>query len=298
MKTTKGGKVMNPTDAYRKELRKKELKRVREVGILKKDPETLKEQIDKLEMMKANGALDKARKHKKRQLEDTLNLVIKKQKRDWDTKIVEDGYLDEAKRHGEKPYQGDDIEDLIKLIRNVYVHHAQDGNFTGINKEIKRVFYRLLSHLHAILRMKEGMCRGRGFQPLWITTLEIVNDGSGERCIKTLYIDIQISDGFELGYCFTPQYKDLEPEEDNKCQAAMVQFYDNDIGFDGGQPDGESKRRKIISSSGQTLSLRFCLTRMCIAILSIVLAAYWRKESAAKAGTAGEMRASVWNLFV
>lgn len=28
VKTTKGGKVMNPTDAYRKELRKKELKRV------------------------------------------------------------------------------------------------------------------------------------------------------------------------------------------------------------------------------------------------------------------------------
>lgn len=29
VKTTKGGKTMNPTDAYRKELRKKELKRVR-----------------------------------------------------------------------------------------------------------------------------------------------------------------------------------------------------------------------------------------------------------------------------
>lgn len=28
MKTTKGGKVMNPTDAYRKEIRKRELKRV------------------------------------------------------------------------------------------------------------------------------------------------------------------------------------------------------------------------------------------------------------------------------
>ncbi|CAN6585237.1 unnamed protein product [Malus baccata var. baccata] len=124
--------------------------------------------------------------------------------------------------------------------------------------------------------------RGRGFQPLWITTLEIVNDGSRERCIKTLLgkgfvvvvvvvvvrdIDIQISDGFELGYCFTPQYKDLEPEEDNKCQAAMVQFYDNDIGFDGGQPDGESKRRKIISSSGQTLSLRFCLTQITPEVL-------------------------------
>ncbi|KAL0355938.1 UNVERIFIED_CONTAM: protein EARLY FLOWERING 5, partial [Sesamum radiatum] len=83
VKTTKGGKTMNPTDAYRKELRKKELKRrkkVREVGILKKDPETLREQIQKLEAMKADGALDKARKHKKRQLEDTLNLVLKTRK--------------------------------------------------------------------------------------------------------------------------------------------------------------------------------------------------------------------------
>uniref|UniRef100_A0A5B7AF66 Wbp11/ELF5/Saf1 N-terminal domain-containing protein n=1 Tax=Davidia involucrata TaxID=16924 RepID=A0A5B7AF66_DAVIN len=97
MKTTKGGKVMNPTDAYRKELRKKELKRnkkerkkVREVGILKKDPETLKEQIEKLEMMKADGALDKARKHKKRQLEDTLNLVIKKRK-EYEEKLRDKG---------------------------------------------------------------------------------------------------------------------------------------------------------------------------------------------------------------
>ncbi|KAA8540909.1 hypothetical protein F0562_024953 [Nyssa sinensis] len=97
MKTTKGGKVMNPTDAYRKELRKKELKRnkkerkkVREVGILKKDPDTLKEQIEKLEMMKADGALDKARKHKKRQLEDTLNLVLKKRK-EYEEKLRDKG---------------------------------------------------------------------------------------------------------------------------------------------------------------------------------------------------------------
>lgn len=88
---------MNPTDAYRKELRKKELKRnkkerkkVREVGILKKDPEALKEQIDKLEMMKADGALDKARKHKKRQLEDTLKLVLKKRK-EYEEKLREKG---------------------------------------------------------------------------------------------------------------------------------------------------------------------------------------------------------------
>ncbi|CAM8984234.1 unnamed protein product [Rhodiola kirilowii] len=97
MKTTKGGKVMNPTDAYRKEQRKKEIKRnkkerkkVREVGILKKDPESLREQIEKLEMMKADGALDKARKHKKRQLEDTLNLVIKKRK-EYSEKLKEKG---------------------------------------------------------------------------------------------------------------------------------------------------------------------------------------------------------------
>lgn len=96
-KTTKGGKVMNPTDAYRKELRKKELKRnkkerkkVRDVGILKKDPDQLKKQIENLEMMKADGALDKARKHKKRQLEDTLNRVIKKQK-EYDEKKREKG---------------------------------------------------------------------------------------------------------------------------------------------------------------------------------------------------------------
>ncbi|KAL0421861.1 UNVERIFIED_CONTAM: protein EARLY FLOWERING 5 [Sesamum latifolium] len=97
VKTTKGGKTMNPTDAYRKELRKKELKRnkkerkkVREVGILKKDPDTLREQIQKLETMKADGALDKARKHKKRQLEDTLNLVIKKRK-EYEEKMKEKG---------------------------------------------------------------------------------------------------------------------------------------------------------------------------------------------------------------
>ncbi|KAL7139125.1 hypothetical protein ABFS83_09G031000 [Erythranthe nasuta] len=100
VKTTKGGKTMNPTDSYRKEIRKKELKRnkkerkkVREVGILKKDPDTLKDQIQKLESMKADGALDKARKHKKRHLEDTLNLVIKKRKE----------YEDKMKEKGETP---------------------------------------------------------------------------------------------------------------------------------------------------------------------------------------------------
>ncbi|KAM0895674.1 hypothetical protein ACQ4PT_023686 [Festuca glaucescens] len=99
MKTTKGGKVMNPTDAFRKQQRRKELKRnkkerkkVREVGILKKDPDAIKDQIDKLEKMKADGALDKARKHKKRQLEDTYNLVVKKRK-EYEDKMKEKGEL-------------------------------------------------------------------------------------------------------------------------------------------------------------------------------------------------------------
>ncbi|KAE8697638.1 U-box domain-containing protein 38-like [Hibiscus syriacus] len=90
MKTTKGGKVMNPTDSYRKELRKKELKRnkkerkkVREVGILKKDPHAIKEQIDKLEMMK-NTRRDNLK---------TLNLVLKKRKE----------YEDKMKEKGETP---------------------------------------------------------------------------------------------------------------------------------------------------------------------------------------------------
>ncbi|XP_024526121.1 WW domain-binding protein 11 [Selaginella moellendorffii] len=99
---SKGGKAMNPTDAYRKELRKKELKRnkkerkkVREVGILKKDPEALKDQIKKLDTQntEADGALDKTRRHKKRQLEDTLNLVLKKRKE----------YVDKMKEKGEDP---------------------------------------------------------------------------------------------------------------------------------------------------------------------------------------------------
>ncbi|KAM0982572.1 hypothetical protein ACFX2A_015766 [Malus domestica] len=80
--------------------------------------------------------------------------------RDWDTKIVEDGYLDEAKRRGatnkKEPYQGDDIEGLIKLIRNVYVHHSQDGNFTGINKKIKRVFYRFIESSTCYIKDEGG----------------------------------------------------------------------------------------------------------------------------------------------
>eukprot|EP00899_Mesostigma_viride_P015042 jgi/Mesvir1/23539/Mv18240-RA.1 len=83
---TKGGRSMNPTDAFRKAERRKELKKnkkerqkVREVIILSKDPETLEKQIQSLKAQAStDGALDKQRKHKLRQLEDQLTKVLKK----------------------------------------------------------------------------------------------------------------------------------------------------------------------------------------------------------------------------
>lgn len=123
---------MNPTDAYRKELRKKEIKRnkkerkkVREVGILKKDPESIKEQIEKLEVMKADGALDKARKHKKRQLEDTLNLVLKKRK-EYEEKMREKGEAPVMFSHLGPPRRRnageDERADLPQPQDSVYYH--------------------------------------------------------------------------------------------------------------------------------------------------------------------------------
>ncbi|VVB17779.1 unnamed protein product [Arabis nemorensis] len=134
MKTTKGGKVMNPTDAYRKEIRKREIKRnkkerqkVREVGILKKDPEQIKEQIRKLDMSKAEGALDKARKHKKRQLEDTLKMVVKKRK-EYDEKKKEQGEATTSVMFSHLPAQRrttgeeDDRSKDLKPEDSVYYH--------------------------------------------------------------------------------------------------------------------------------------------------------------------------------
>ncbi|XP_010483978.1 PREDICTED: WW domain-binding protein 11 [Camelina sativa] len=129
MKTTKGGKVMNPTDAFRKEQRKREIKRnkkerqkVREVGILKKDPEQIKEQIRKLDMSKAEGALDKARKHKKRQLEDTLKMVVKKRK-EYDEKKKEQGEATTSVMFSHLPPQRRATgEEDLKPEDSVYYH--------------------------------------------------------------------------------------------------------------------------------------------------------------------------------
>eukprot|EP00026_Physarum_polycephalum_P005148 Phypoly_transcript_05177.p1 GENE.Phypoly_transcript_05177~~Phypoly_transcript_05177.p1 ORF type:complete len:607 (+),score=173.17 Phypoly_transcript_05177:156-1976(+) len=84
-KTTKGGKSLNPTDAFRKEQRKKELKKnkkqraiVRENSLVHKDPTKIQDQIGKLEVLENQGKLDKRLKAKKKQLEDTFDAVLKK----------------------------------------------------------------------------------------------------------------------------------------------------------------------------------------------------------------------------
>ncbi|TQD70673.1 hypothetical protein C1H46_043793 [Malus baccata] len=81
----------------------------------------------------------------------------------------------------------------------------------------------LFSFLHLVYCLQKTVfcSRGRGFQPLQITTLEIVNDGAGERYIKTLCsvvrdLGIQISGGFEHGYCL--QFDDFELSGDRKAQ--------------------------------------------------------------------------------
>eukprot|EP00667_Euglena_gracilis_P026259 EG_transcript_31461 len=83
---TKAGKaILNPTDAYRKEIRKRELKknakerkRNREIVVLKNDPEKLREEIKRLKALgpKAKEGL----KLKRKQLED-LEQKIARQRR-------------------------------------------------------------------------------------------------------------------------------------------------------------------------------------------------------------------------
>ncbi|KAM1186348.1 hypothetical protein ACFX2I_015435 [Malus domestica] len=62
--------------------------------------------------------------------------------RNWDTKIVIDGYLD-------------NVEDLIRVIRNVYVHYVKDEELDKINEKINTCFPGLLSRIHATLRIKK-----------------------------------------------------------------------------------------------------------------------------------------------
>ncbi|TFJ80099.1 hypothetical protein NSK_008656 [Nannochloropsis salina CCMP1776] len=84
-RNTKSGKrEMNPADAYRKEQRKKEIKknkkdrkRVRELGSYVKDPEVLKEEIDKMDKLSAAGTLDHKLVGKLEQMKHLYPAIVK-----------------------------------------------------------------------------------------------------------------------------------------------------------------------------------------------------------------------------
>eukprot|EP00873_Tetraselmis_striata_P037015 jgi/Tetstr1/457279/TSEL_043884.t1 len=86
MVKTKGGRLMNPADAFRKEQRKKEIKRnklersfQRDASTNKAKPEELLDQLKALvEQEQRDGVLGKADKLKKRVLQDTYEMSMKR----------------------------------------------------------------------------------------------------------------------------------------------------------------------------------------------------------------------------
>ncbi|KAM1080908.1 hypothetical protein ACFX1X_015750 [Malus domestica] len=124
------------------------------------DHPTLKSEFSKL---KCYFDFHQSKKHKTRMNGPRFATKIKgpdfEEFRNWDTKIVIHGYLDKSKKFTEKEkgekFNGNCVEDLIRLIRNVYVHYVKDGEFDKINKEISTCFPGLLSRIHANLRIKK-----------------------------------------------------------------------------------------------------------------------------------------------
>ncbi|GIL53533.1 hypothetical protein Vafri_9119 [Volvox africanus] len=87
MVKTKGGRLLNPADAFRKEQRKKEVARnkmerkfIREGAKLRSDPETLKKELQELISMEENGTLPKNLKLKKKALQEAYDQAIKRKK--------------------------------------------------------------------------------------------------------------------------------------------------------------------------------------------------------------------------
>jgi WW domain-binding protein 11 len=94
IKTTKSGKFMNPTDQWRKESRRKELRKnkkqrqaVREAVLRAKDPRRMLREIEEIEKVEADAGPvplpnEKSLKEKKRKLEETLSRVVTHFERD------------------------------------------------------------------------------------------------------------------------------------------------------------------------------------------------------------------------
>jgi hypothetical protein len=88
MVKTKGGRLLNPADAFRKEQRKKEVARnkterkfIREGARLRSDPETLKKELQEvLDIEENQGVLPKTLKLKKKALQEAYDQALKRRK--------------------------------------------------------------------------------------------------------------------------------------------------------------------------------------------------------------------------
>eukprot|EP01126_Amoeba_proteus_P035059 TRINITY_DN3524_c0_g4_i4.p2 TRINITY_DN3524_c0_g4~~TRINITY_DN3524_c0_g4_i4.p2 ORF type:complete len:111 (+),score=34.10 TRINITY_DN3524_c0_g4_i4:226-558(+) len=93
-KTTKAGRSLNPADAYRKQLRKKELlkikkqrTKIRELILQTKDEGKIRAQIEEIEELEMKGQADKRHKTKKKQLRETLEKLHQLQKAQDDAEL-------------------------------------------------------------------------------------------------------------------------------------------------------------------------------------------------------------------
>lgn len=88
MVKTKGGRTLNPADAFRKEQRKKEVARnkierkfIREGARLRSEPEVLKKELQEvIDIEEAQGTLPKNLKLKKKALQEAYDQAIKRKK--------------------------------------------------------------------------------------------------------------------------------------------------------------------------------------------------------------------------
>jgi len=94
---TKTGRSLNPADAYRKQLRQKELKKnkiqkqkVRTLILQTKTSSKIQDQIDEISRLEDAGDMDKRHKVKKKILQDTLSKVLELEKLKGDNLQEED----------------------------------------------------------------------------------------------------------------------------------------------------------------------------------------------------------------
>jgi hypothetical protein len=81
---TKGGKAMNPADAFRKEQRRKEVARnklerryVRDAGSKKETPNELKKELQELLDAEEGGTMNKAMRLRKKAITDAFDKALK-----------------------------------------------------------------------------------------------------------------------------------------------------------------------------------------------------------------------------